>query len=92
MCLVAQSCLTLCDPIDCSLPGSFVHGIFHGKNTGGSYHALLQKIFPTHIKPTSLVSPVLAEGFFTTVPPGQPSSKMSFHKANGLIFPFNLNL
>ena len=25
---VTQSCLTLCDPMDCSLPGSFVHGIF----------------------------------------------------------------
>ena len=25
--LVAQSCLTLCDPTDCSLPGSSVHGI-----------------------------------------------------------------
>ena len=25
---IAQSCLTLCDPIDCSLPGSSVHGIF----------------------------------------------------------------
>ena len=25
---VAQSCLTLCVPIDCSLPGSSVHGIF----------------------------------------------------------------
>ena len=24
---VAQSCPTLCDPIDCSLPGSAVHGI-----------------------------------------------------------------
>jgi len=28
VCSVVQSCLTLCDPIDCSLPGSFVHGIF----------------------------------------------------------------
>ena len=26
-CLVAKSCLTLCNPIDCSLPGSSVHGI-----------------------------------------------------------------
>ena len=26
-CLVAKSCLTLCDPIDCSPPGSSVHGI-----------------------------------------------------------------
>ena len=25
--LVTQSCLTLCDPLDCGLPGSFVHGI-----------------------------------------------------------------
>ena len=28
VCLVAQSCPTLCDPMDCSLPGSSVHGIF----------------------------------------------------------------
>ena len=27
MCLVTQSCLTLCDPMDCSLPGSSVCGI-----------------------------------------------------------------
>ena len=26
-CLVAKSCPTLFDPIDCSLPGSYVHGI-----------------------------------------------------------------
>ena len=26
--LCAQSCLTLCDPMDCSLPGSSVHEIF----------------------------------------------------------------
>ena len=25
---VTQSCLTLCNPMDCSLPGSSVHGIF----------------------------------------------------------------
>ena len=28
---VAQSCLTLCDPMDCSLPGSSVHEIFHSR-------------------------------------------------------------
>ena len=27
-CSVALSCLTLCDPMDCSLPGSSVHGIY----------------------------------------------------------------
>ena len=26
--MCAESCLTLCDPMDCSLPGSSVHGIF----------------------------------------------------------------
>ena len=29
--LVAQSCLTLCDPMDCSLLGSSVHGIFQAR-------------------------------------------------------------
>ena len=28
---VAQSCPTLCDPMDCSLPGSSVHGIFQAR-------------------------------------------------------------
>ena len=28
---VAQACLTLSDPMDCSLPGSSVHGIFEAR-------------------------------------------------------------
>ena len=28
---VAQSCLTLCDPMNCSLSGSSVHGIFQAR-------------------------------------------------------------
>ena len=47
LCLVAQSCPTLYDPMDCSLPGSSVHGNSLGKNTGVGCHALLQEIFPT---------------------------------------------
>ena len=31
LCLVVQSCLTLCDPTDCSLPGSSVHGILQAR-------------------------------------------------------------
>ena len=31
MCSVAQSCLTVCDPVDCSSPGSSVHGIFQAR-------------------------------------------------------------
>ena len=29
--LVAQSCLTVCDPVDCSPPGSSVHGILQAR-------------------------------------------------------------
>ena len=29
--LVAQSCLTLCNPMDCSMPASSVHGIFQAR-------------------------------------------------------------
>ena len=28
---VAQSCMTLCDPMDCSLPGSSLHGILQAR-------------------------------------------------------------
>ena len=31
LCLVTQSCPTLCDPLDCSPPGYSVHGIFHAR-------------------------------------------------------------
>ena len=43
LCLVAQSCPALCDP----LPGSSVHGDSLGKKTRVGFHALLQGIFPT---------------------------------------------
>ena len=45
--LVAHSCPTLCDPMDCRLPGSSVHRDSPGKNTGGGCHALPQGIAPT---------------------------------------------
>ena len=47
VCLVVQSCLTLCDPMDCSPPGSSVNGDSPGENTGVGCHVLLQGIFPT---------------------------------------------
>ena len=47
VCLVLQSCLTLCQPIDSSLPGFSVRGDSPGKNTEVGFHALFQVIFPT---------------------------------------------
>ena len=48
-CLVAQLCPTLCNPRDCSLLGSSVHGIFPGKTTGVGCHFLLQRIRSNNI-------------------------------------------
>ena len=60
LCLVAQLCLTLCEAMDCSPPGSSVHGDSPGKNTGVGCHALLQGIFPTHwVFPTHGLNPGL---------------------------------
>ena len=42
-----SSCIQLWDSMDCSLPGSSVHGDSPSKNTGVSCHALLQGIFLT---------------------------------------------
>ena len=53
VCLVAQSCPTLCDPMDCSLPGSSVHRDSLGKNTRVDSISLLQGIFPTQRQPKS---------------------------------------
>ena len=47
VCLVTQSCPTLCDPGDCSPAGLSVHGGPPGTNTEVGCHALLQGIFPT---------------------------------------------
>ena len=46
MCVHVQSCLTLCDPMDCSPPGSSVFGDSPGKNTGVGCHVLLHKKYP----------------------------------------------
>ena len=66
LCLVTQSCLTLCDPMDCSPPGSSVHEIFQAR--------ILEWVpFPTPgdlpdpgIEPETLASPALAGRFFIT--------------------------
>ena len=44
VCLIARSCPTLCNPMDCGLSGSSVHP---GKNTQVGFHAFLQGIFST---------------------------------------------
>ena len=62
LCGVVQLCPTLCDPMDCSPPGSSVHGDSPGKNTGVGYHALLRGIFLAQETNWGL----LADRFFTS--------------------------
>ena len=47
VCVCVHLFLTLCDPIDCSPPSSYIHKIFPGKNTGVGCHFLLQGVFST---------------------------------------------
>ena len=52
---LAQLCLTLCDPTDCSPSGPSVHGILQARMLEGVCHVLLQGIFPTQGSNQSLL-------------------------------------
>ena len=52
---VAQSCPTLSDPMDCSLPGSSIHRIFPGKSTGVGCHGLLREVSMEVLKKLHLI-------------------------------------
>ena len=52
---VVQSCPTLSDPMDCSPPGSSVHGEFPGKSTGVECHCLLCLTTRTTCHPLCLI-------------------------------------
>ena len=69
VCSVAKSCLTLCDPMDCSPPGSSVHGISQVRILEWVASPSPGDLLKTRIE---LESPVLAGGFFTTEPSGDP--------------------
>ena len=65
--LVALSCPTLCDPRDCSPPGSSVLGICQARTHWSGLPFPPPGDLPNPgIEPTSLMSPALAGGFFTT--------------------------
>ena len=74
-CLYAKSlqpCLTLCDPVDCSPPGSSVHGDSPGKNNGVDCFGLLQGIFTTQVSNLCLLCLLHWQtGSLPQVPPGK---------------------
>ena len=67
--LVAKLCPTLCDLMNCSLPGSSVRGIFHSRTLGLVTISFSRESFQP--RDWTLLS-CIAGGFFTAEPPGKP--------------------
>ena len=59
-----ESGLTLCDPVDCSLPGSSVHGILQVRILERVAISSTRGLPDSGIEPASLMSPALAGLFF----------------------------
>ena len=69
---VAQSCPTLCDPMDCSPPGSSVHGILQQEYWSGLPFPSPGDLPNPGIKPRS---PALQADVLPSEPPGKPQEK-----------------
>ena len=69
--IVAQLCLTLCNPLDCSLPVSPVHGILQARILDGVHsHSFLQGIFPTQGSNPGLLHCIWVSDSLLSEPPG----------------------
>ena len=70
--LVVQSCLTLCDPMDCSPPGFSVRGILQARTL--EWVALPSSRGSSQLRDQTCVSCIscTVDKFFTTEPPGKP--------------------
>ena len=83
MCVHAQLCPTLCDPIDYSPVGSSVRGINQQEYWSGLPFPP-PKDFPNPgIKPMFPMSPALEDRFFTTKPHGKPVLVLKYSLAKG---------
>ena len=75
--MLLQSCLTLCNRMDDSLPGSSVHGIFQARLLELGCHATRgssQSMDQTRVSSSSCT----AGGFFTAEPPEKPKQHTWF--------------
>ena len=73
VCLVPQSCLTLCDPMDCSPPGPVSMGFSRQEYRNGLLCCPPGDLPNPRIKPASLVSPALAGDSLPLAPAGNPN-------------------
>ena len=70
-----QSCLTLCDPVDCSLPGSSVHGILQARILKWVVISSSRESSPPRNQTLVSCSSFIAGGFFTTEPPWKSKTR-----------------
>ena len=75
---VTQSCPTLCNPMDCSPPGSSVYGILQARILEWVAIPSPGDLSDPRSKPSPFVSPAFAGGFFTTTPPEKPLKVLAF--------------
>ena len=72
---LCQSCLTLWDPTDCSLPGSSVHGSLQAM-PGGDCHALLLGSSQPRDGTQVFMSTCIGRWVFLLGPPGKPKGSL----------------
>ena len=77
--LVAQSCPTVCDPVDYSLPGSSVLGIFQARIPEWVAIPFSRGLAHSGIKPRS---PAVQVDSLLSEPPGKPISHGKEHSWN----------
>ena len=74
-----QSCPTLSDPMDCSPPGSSVHGIFQARVLEWTAIHCNPEDFPCPgMEPSLLCLLHWQVGSFPLVPPGKPIHALSY--------------
>ena len=73
ICMHAQLCLTLCDPMNCNLPCSSVHGILQPRIL--EWVAMPSSRGSSRLGNQAHIS-CLADRLFTTGPPGKPKRKI----------------
>ena len=85
VCLITQSYPTLSNPMECSPPGSSVHGILQQEYWSGLPFPPPGDLLNPEIESGSLAPPVLAGGFLTTTLPGKPfSTSLAISQGRGL--------
>ena len=80
LCLVTQSCPTLCNPMDCTPPGSSVHGDSPGKMMENTPFSIVESLamesvaMPFSRGSFQLRSPALQVDYLSSESPGKPKN------------------